>query len=148
MENMTENKLMTPLATAWNESQGLYSEELANKIINFEKRQKLRFKNVLDICCGSGNLLKIMNANEKNCYATEISDDFVTYNKENNPFINIKKVDNILDFDNIKTFDLITCTNKVINNLNNISLWSNFFNTVYKNLNNGGVFIFDFYKIK
>ncbi|MBQ8424663.1 MAG: methyltransferase domain-containing protein [Clostridia bacterium] len=145
MENMTDNKLITPLATAWNEFQGSYSEELANKIINFEKRQKLRFRSVLDICCGSGNLLKVMNANEKKCYATEILDDFVTYNQQNNPFINIKKVNNILGFDNIKTFDLITCTNKVINNLNDISLWSNFFNLVYKNLNNGGVFIFDYY---
>jgi len=147
MDN-NNNNTNTPLATAWNEAYGKYSEDLANKIINFEKKQKLKFKSVLDICCGSGNLLKIMHANGKNCYGTETIDDFVEYNYKNHPDFTIKKSNTILDFDNIRHFDLITCTNNILNNLTNLKLWKDFFDKVYANLNNGGVFIFDFYTQK
>lgn len=143
---MENNNLSTnTLGSVWNEAQGSYSEELANKIINFESRQRLRFRSVLDICCGSGNLLRVMQNNGKICYGTETIDDFIDYNKQINPEISIIKTNTILDFDKIKTFDLITCTNKVINNLSDISYWREFFDLVYNNLNNGGVFVFDFF---
>lgn len=148
MENNNINLLKAPLATAWNKSEGQYSEDLAKKILNFETRQKLKFRNVLDICCGSGNLLNIMSENGKKCYGTEVLEDFIIYNQTQNSNINILNSNSILDFDNIRTFDLITCTNKVINNLSDVSLWRELFDKVYKNLNNGGVFIFDFYTQK
>ena len=53
------SKVENSLAYAWYNLQGKYSEDLARKIINFERIQKLKLTTVLDICCGSSNLLKV-----------------------------------------------------------------------------------------
>ena len=134
-----------PLAYAWQKNQGKYSEDFARKILNFEKIQKLKFNTVLDICCGSGNLLKVLQNENKRCFGTEIENDFVDFNKQEYPNIGFYRADSILDIDNFKKFDLITLTNRMINNLSSPSEISVLFERVYKHLNNGGVFIFDFY---
>lgn len=139
------NKLNHPLAYAWQETQGKYSEELAKKILNFEKIQKLKFNSVLDICCGSANLLKIIQSANKRCFGTEIDSEFIEYNKQNFPTMGFYKSENILDIDKFKNFDLITMTGRALNNLSGSYELGQFFELVYKHLNDGGVFIFDFY---
>ena len=62
------SKVENSLAYAWYNLQGKYSEDLARKIINFERIQKLKLTTVLDICCGSSNLLKVMLDENKRCF--------------------------------------------------------------------------------
>lgn len=133
------------LAIAWSETQGAFSENIARKIINFEKNQGLKLNKVLDICCGSANLLNILSEEGKTCVGTEISDEFLDYAKETYPNIEFHKSNDILDFDKLGKFDLITCNHEVINMLSSLGNWENLFQKVYNHLTNGGIFIFDYY---
>lgn len=144
MEN-NENNFDKAFAMAWNENQGSYSQNLAKKILKFIKLQDLKVETVLDICCGSGNFLNEMSANGKTCTGTEILDSYVEYNKSKFPNIKFFKTQQIDDIENLGKFDLISCNHDVVNMLPTLEAWGNFFKNVYKHLNNGGLFIFDYY---
>ena len=137
--------LETSYAIAWSENQGSYSEGIAKKTLNFAKLQGIKINTVLDICCGSANFLREMRDNGKKCTGTEILDSYIEYNKKKYSDIEFYKTEGLLDFDNLGTFDLITCNHDVINFLPTIESWGRFFRMAYRHLNNGGVFIFDFY---
>lgn len=144
MENK-ENNFDKAFAMAWNENQGSYSQNLAKKILKFIKLQDLKVETVLDICCGSGNFLNEMSSSGKNCTGTEILDTYVEYNKSKFPNINFCKTEKIDDIESLGKFDLISCNHDVVNMLPTLEAWGNFFKNVYKHLNNGGLFIFDYY---
>lgn len=145
MDNVLENNFSKAFAIAWNENQGNYSENIAKKTLQFAKNQGLKIESVLDICCGSANFLKEMSANGKKCVGTEILDSYIEYNKSKHKNIEFVKTETILDFDALGTFDLISCNHDMINTLSSIEQWESFFKKVYAHLNNGGIFIFDFY---
>ncbi len=145
MEEIIENNFDKAFAIAWSENQGNYSEDIAKKTLNFLKLQGLNANSVLDICCGSGNFLYEMSKNGKQCTGTEILDSYVAYDQSKYPNIKFIKTDSIMDFDNLGSFDLITCNHDVVNMLPTIEDWGKFFGLVYKHLNNGGIFIFDYY---
>lgn len=144
MEN-TENSFDKAFAMAWNENQGSYSQNLAKKILKFIKLQDLKVETVLDICCGSANFLSEMSANGKICTGTEILDSYVEYNKVKYPNIKFFKTSKVDDLENLGKFDLISCNHDVVNMLSTLDEWGEFFKNVYKHLNNGGLFIFDYY---
>jgi SAM-dependent methyltransferase len=50
----------------------------------------------------------------------------------------------MVDFNPSQRVDMATCNFDSINYLENAELWQSFFNNVFKSLNPGGVFIFDF----
>lgn len=145
MEEMIEKNFDKAFAIAWSENQGSYSEDIAKKTLNFIKLQGLKVNSVLDICCGSANFLSEMQANGKECTGTEILDSYVEYNKQKFPNMSFVKSENILDFDSVGTFDLITCNHDVINMLPTLEDWGTFFKKAYAHLNNGGLLIFDYY---
>ena len=145
MESIMENNFSKAFAVAWSENQGSYSQNLAKKIIKFAKLQDLKFDSVLDICCGSGNFLEEMKNNGKKCTGTEFLDSYVEYNKTKFPEMHFFKTNGIDDLDNLGTFDLISCNHDVVNMLPTLEAWGKFFQNVYKHLNNGGIFIFDYY---
>ena len=145
MDNILDSNFNKAFAIAWNENQGSYSETIAKKTLNFTKTQGLKINTVLDICCGSGNFLHEMHLNGKKCTGTEILDSYIEYNKQKFPDINFIKTNSILDFNGLETYDLISCNHDVINFLPSLSDWGTFFKNVYAHLNNGGIFIFDFY---
>ena len=145
MEETIEKNFDKAFAIAWSENQGSYSEDIAKKTLNFIKLQGLKVNTVLDICCGSANFLKEMKNNGKDCTGTEILDSYVEYDKSKYPNINFIKTEDILGFDDLGKFDLITCNHDVINMLPTIEDWGTFFSKVYEHLNNGGLLIFDYY---
>ncbi len=144
-ENVIDRNFDTAFAIAWSENQGGYSEDIAKKTIKFAKLQGLRVDSVLDICCGSANFLAEMAASGKKCTGTEILNSYVEYNKKKYPNIEFFKTNDILDFDNLGTFDLISCNHDVINMLPSLEEWGAFFKKAYAHLNNGGILIFDYY---
>jgi len=140
MENLTK-----AYADAWSENQGNYSASLAKKLSAFLKIQKIDVSSALDICCGSANFLNELQRFGIACTGTEILDSYIDYNKEKFPNIRFIKSENILDFDNTSTYDLISCNHDVVNMLPTLEDWSKFFATAYKHLNNGGILLFDYY---
>lgn len=142
---MEENVVNLSYAKAWSDNQGSYSSSIAKKTLNFASNQGLKIKTVLDLCCGSANFLQEMSASGKECTGTEILDSYVEFNKKNYPNMKFFKTNDILDFDNLGKFDLISCNHDVINFLPTLEDWSTLFKRVFKHLNNGGIFIFDFY---
>lgn len=145
MDNILDNNFNKAFAIAWNENQGNYSENIAKKTLQFAKNQGLKINSVLDICCGSANFLREMAANGKTCTGTEILDSYVEYDKAKFKDIEFIKTETILDFDNLGTYDLISCNHDMINTIPTLEQWEEMFKKVYDHLNNGGIFIFDFY---
>ena len=145
MEEIIEKNFDKAFAIAWSENQGSYSEDIAKKTLNFLKLQGLKVNTVLDVCCGSANFLSIMSSHGKECTGTEILDSYIEYDKSKYPNITFHKTEEILDFDHLGTFDLITCNHDVVNMLPTIEEWGEFFKRAYRHLNNGGLLIFDYY---
>ena len=145
METNNVKNFDKAFAMAWNEHQGSYSQNLAKKVLNFIKLQDLKVNTVLDVCCGSANFLNEMKQNGKMCTGTEILYTYVEYNKSKYTNINFFKTNAINDLDNLGKFDLITCNHDVVNMLPTLLDWGEFFKNVYEHLNNGGLFIFDYY---
>lgn len=145
MENVLDNNFSEAFAIAWNENQGGYSETIAKKTLSFAKNQGLKINTVLDICCGSGNFLNEMQLNGKKCTGTEILDSYIEYNSHKFPNMKFVKTDTISNLDGLDSYDLISCNHDVVNLLPTIEAWGSFFKNVYNHLNNGGIFIFDYY---
>ena len=144
-ENVLDKNFDTAFAIAWSENQGGYSEDIAKQTIKFAKLQGLKVDTVLDICCGSANFLAEMAMHGKKCTGTEILDSYVEYDKIKYPNIEFVKTKDILDFDTLGKFDLISCNHDVINMLPTLEDWGTFFTKAYSHLNNGGILIFDYY---
>ena len=142
----TEKKdISQAFAVAWNENQGSYSEGIAKKVLAFAKNQGLRINSVLDVCCGSANFLREMKDNGKTCTGTEILDSYIEYNKTKFKDIEFIKTSDITDLEGLGTYDLISCNHDMVNLIPTLEEWGAFFKNVYNHLNNGGVFIFDYY---
>lgn len=135
----------TDYAFAWSENQGNYSQNIAKKTMNFIRNQGLVVNDVLDICCGSANFLDEMQRFGKKCTGTEILDSYIEYDRKAYPNIEFYKSKDLLDFDELGTFDLVSCNHDVVNFLPTLDDWSTLFRRVYSHLNDGGIFIFDFY---
>ena len=148
MEDIIEQNFGKEFAIAWNENQGSYSASVAHNTLKFIKLQKLNIESVLDVCCGSANFLKVMAADGKRCTGTEILDSYIEYDKAKYPDMTFVKTDSILDFNKLGKFDLIACNHDVINLLPTIEQWSEFFQSAYNHLNNGGLLILDYYTKK
>ena len=144
-QQKSENNFNKAFAIAWNENQGSYSQNLAKKVLKFIKLQDLKVETVLDVCCGSANFLNEMKQNGKECTGTEILDSYVEYNKSKFPDITFHKTAEVDSIDHLGTYDLITCNHDVVNMLPTLEAWGKFFRNVYAHLNNGGLFIFDYY---
>lgn len=145
MEQNNESNFDKAFAIAWNENQGSYSQNLAKKVLKFIKLQDLKVETVLDVCCGSANFLNEMALNGKECTGTEILDSYVEYNKSKFPNMKFYKTADIDNLEGLGTYDLITCNHDVVNMLPSLDEWGKFFRNVYTHLNNGGLFIFDYY---
>lgn len=145
MDNVLDSNFSKAFAIAWNENQGGYSEGIAKKTLSFAKHQNLKIDTVLDICCGSANFLHEMQLAGKTCTGTEILDSYIEYNRAKFPDMKFIKTETLLDFDGLETYDLISCNHDVVNFIPTLEEWGQFFKNVYAHLNNGGIFIFDFY---
>ncbi len=145
MYNINDSNFSEAFAIAWSENQGSYSANLAKKILNFIKLQNLKVNSVLDVCCGSANFLEYMKDNGLDCTGTEFLDSYIEYDKNKFPDIKFVKTKDVDDLEALGTYDLISCNHDVVNMLPTLESWGTFFKNVYKHLNNGGIFLFDFY---
>lgn len=141
----THTQIDIDFARAWDNSQGSFSAGIANRILSFANNNNKKIKSALDICCGASNLLNIFHQNGISCAGTETRQGMIDFSKEKYPEIEFFKTEMMSEFPTKQKYDLITCNHDIVNYFENFDEWREFFKEAYKHLNNGGMFVFDYY---
>lgn len=135
-------------AEAWSRKQGNFSFKLANSLIRYVKSNNIMIKSVLDVCSGSGEFISVLRNICTDCMGVDNAEGYLEYVRPKFPDVEFQKVDYLYEFNLKRKFDVISCNRDVVNMFTNWIQWQTFFNTVYKHLNNKGIFMFDFYTDK
>lgn len=142
---MSDTQIDVDFARAWDNSQGSFSMNVANRILNFAEENNKKIKTALDICCGAANLLNIFHNRGIKCAGTETRQGMIDYSKDKYPEITFLKTKKMSEFPSRQKYDLITCNHDIVNYFENFDEWKDFFKDANKHLNNDGMFVFDFY---
>lgn len=121
-----------------------FSLTMGNAILEFLEKNKIKIKNHIDLCCGTGTLCDLFYNNKIKTEGIDISEHMISLAKEKNKNINYY-VYNVLKFHSKEKYDLITLTCDAINHLtdnNNIDI---LFKNISSMLNDNGYLIFDMY---
>ena len=126
-------------AKIYNTDWAEFSESLVDNVLKIMPN----CSSVLDLGCGTGNFLKKIEKFVERTVGIDISENMIEIAKKNCKHSDLY-VQSVLSFNFNKKFDLITCNFDMINHLNTIQDWEQMFKLVYKHLNEGGIFLFDF----
>ena len=140
---MSSNQIDIDFAKSWDLSHGHFSKGIAERIIEFAAENKIKIKSVLDICCGTSNLLDIFSNHGIKCAGTETREGMIEYSKEKYPNMKFFLAKNMHDVP--AKADLITCNHDIVNYFESFDEWKKFFKDVNKHLTGHGMFVFDFY---
>ena len=135
-------------AAAWYGIGGTFSYKFSKKLLAYLSNNNIKAKNVLDVYCGAGNFLDVMQDAGFSCVGTEGSAAFIRFNQKNYPDMKFYHSENMANFGTKEKFDLITCIYDLVNYLEIYSDWVELFTAAYKQLNKGGSFVFDFNTLK
>ena len=135
-------------AESWYNMGGDFAYMFSKKLIAYLKKNNIQPKNVLDVYCGAGNLLAELQKVGIKCTGTEGSEAFIRFNKQNHKDMEFILTDGLEKFNTKEKFDLITCTYDLVNYMETYEEWVTMFKNAYKQLNNGGLFVFDFNTLK
>lgn len=144
MNCIIERNLDDQFAKAWYNLGGDFSYMFSKKVLSYMKKTGFSPKNVLDVYCGASNFLAEMQKAGLKCVGTEGSEAFVKFNKENYKDMEFYHTPALNKFITKEKFDLVTCIYDLVNYLETYGEWEDFFKSVYKQLNKGGKFMFDF----
>lgn len=97
---------------------------------------------ILDIACGTGNLISALHSMGKHLVGCDISPQMIQIAQETNPDVEFHIVD-MIDIDLNHKFDMTVCAFDSINYLLNGSEVSKLFAVVHAHLVAGGFFLFD-----
>ncbi|PIV47260.1 hypothetical protein COS21_00905 [bacterium (Candidatus Gribaldobacteria) CG02_land_8_20_14_3_00_41_15] len=126
-----------------------YYDELTNPKVLIAYKSiigKIKGLRMLDLGCGTGNLLKYYSSENKT-FGIDESLEMIKIAKVKDK----KTYYSIGDIKNFKInskFDIITCAFDTINHLPTLKNWEQLFKMVITNLGDDGIFIFDFNTIK
>lgn len=103
---------------------------------------------IADLGCGTSKLAYLFAKDKHNVLAIDISDDMLEisknkYNLENLKFLKAD-ITKIKEYEEGQKFDFIMSNFDTINYFSSLSDLNNFFENVYNNLEDKGIFIFDF----
>lgn len=98
----------------------------------------------LDLACGSGNLVSILNKYANYVIGSDVSSEMLARAKDKNPY-NDFFIHDLRDDFFIEDLNIITCTVDSINYLLKKNEVKKLFKNVYNNLQVGGYFLFDIY---
>ena len=139
-----DNSFNDQYAKAWYSIGGDFSYIFSKKLLAYLKKNNLEPKSIMDIYCGSGNLLAEFHKAGLKCVGTEGSKAFIEFNKENYNDMEFIYTEELEKFNTKEKFDLVTCTNDIVNYMETFAEWQTFFKNVAERLNKGGLFVFDF----
>lgn len=111
-------------------------------ISKYIKKNNIKVNSWLDLCCGSGSLLKHISKTDIICFGVDSSKYQIKFARTNAP--NARLIcDDIRSFYIPKKFDVITCMLDSLNYLSNKNDLMKVFKNVKIHLEINGVFIFD-----
>ncbi|MFA5842739.1 MAG: class I SAM-dependent methyltransferase [Candidatus Gracilibacteria bacterium] len=130
------------LASLYQQNWGTFSLGYLKLLDHISRKFKFYPSTILDIACGTGNLLSKLHKQGFKVVGSDISPEMISVAKIKNPSIEWKIID--MSKLNLKrTFDLILCPFDSLNYLLNDKQVDSTFSKVYKHLNKNGFFIFD-----
>lgn len=117
------------------------SKDSSDYVLSKIKRYNKNAESVLEIGCGTGNILHGLLKNY-NVTGVDISEEMLKIAKKKIPKGKFYLQD-IRNFRIEKKFDVILCIYDTINHLTLFNDWKKTFANVYEHLNDNGIFIFD-----
>ncbi len=97
---------------------------------------------ILDLCCGTGQLIEPLVTAGYNVTGLDGSDDMIAYARRNAPQAHYL-VEDARTFDQPNAFDGVFSTSASLNHLMSLTDLTQVFNRVFSSLRQGGVFVFD-----
>lgn len=125
----------------------LYRDKDYNREVNFileriAQYQK-KIKSILNLGCGTGKHDFLLAEKGYSTHGIDLSADMVEIAKSKNNYNTKFEVSDIRTFNTTATYDVIISLFHVINYQNTNEDIKQTFNTAYKHLNKGGIFLFD-----
>lgn len=137
-------------ARVYNQMFGSFSLKVASRIMNYYREKEIykSNKNVLDVCCGTGQLALEFLKNDYRVTGIDLSPYMISYARENTRDYENKSAINFIEEDatnfNLKReYGLAVSIYDAINHLENIKALKGCFKSVYNCVVRGGYFIFD-----
>lgn len=137
-------------ARVYNQMWGSFSIKVASHIMNFYQSKDIykSNKNVLDICCGTGQLALEFLKNDYHVTGIDLSPHMISYARENTREYETKGAVNFIEadassFELKKEYGLAVSIYDSINHLNDIKDLASCFKSVYQCVVKNGYFIFD-----
>lgn len=129
-------------ASIYNEAWAFWGPKMWPFLYKHVKRRNPNAKTWLDLCCGTGSLLRLAYSNGFVCTGLDFSAHQLKYAKQNVPkaiFVH----DDIRKWSSSESFDVITCMYDSLNYLTNKKDLQRVFRNVRKCLADKGLFAFD-----
>ncbi len=136
-KNIFSNAAYKQLAPYYDKTTNLSIFNIYKEIIG-----EVENKNILDLGCGTGTLLKLYSKNN-NTIGFDGSSEMIKIAKEKDGK-SLYKISDIRDFQMNKKFDIIVCAYDTINHLLTMKEWRQVFKNVKEHLVDDGLFIFDY----
>ena len=130
-------------ARLYSEKEGGFSRQLATKLFEFLKEKHYYVRSVLDVACGTGEFLSVMQNGCSDVVGIDFESAMVDIAKSQVPDASFR-VEDIFNFDMGRKFDLISCNYESVNFALDEKALEKLFGLVAKHLNYGGIFVFDF----
>lgn len=119
-----------------------YSEQKIGAVARAVLSQLPDGASVLDLCCGTGHLAKLMAARGYVVTGLDGSPDMISHARNNAADLEFV-VGDARDFTFQQRFDCVVCTSASLNHIRNTEDLRKVFASVHHNLRDGGVFAFD-----
>ena len=130
-------------AKLYSENEGGFSRELATKLFGFLKDKHYYVRSVLDVGCGTGEFLSVMQNGCSDLVGIDLEPAMIEMAKNQVPDATLR-VENMFDFDLGRKFDMVSCNYATLNFALDADHLNKFFKLVAAHLNDGGIFVFDF----
>ena len=135
--------MLNEYAKLYSQKEGGFSKELATKLFAFLKNRHYFVRSVLDVACGTGEFLSIMQNGCSDLVGIDFESAMIDVAKKQVPDASLR-VEDIFDFDLGRKFDLVSCNYETVNFALDENQLKKLFERVAFHLNNGGIFVFDF----
>ena len=129
-------------AAVYNEKWASWGKRMWPFLCNVAKKQYPNATTWLDLCCGTGALLKVVCEQGYSAVGVDFSRYQLHYAKQNAPTADLQLQD-IRDLSLLQTFDVITCMQDSLNYLTSKQDWLRVLRRVRSHLNTDGLFAFD-----
>ncbi|MFA4852107.1 MAG: class I SAM-dependent methyltransferase [Bacteroidales bacterium] len=130
------------LAFLYQSHWGKFSLGYLNLLKHIFTKFKFYPSTILDIACGTGDLIAKLHKDGFQVIGTDISTEMIKVAKTKNPSLKLA-VKDMSKLKLNKTFDLIICAFDSLNYLKNEKQIDSTFSKVHKHLNKSGFFVFD-----